>query len=179
MVCLCEMNDPAVYRLVPADRTAMRQGYLILREADHHVVLGVAIFGSNRASPLDGSSCTREQCGMVGGGGSGQVGHCMPSGQHRLLSHRYGHHRMSCVYMYISYMYMYMDNVYTYTHTCTYTCTYVHTHIHNTHIHIHTCIHTHTYIHIHTYIHTHTDIHILLNIHTHTHSFCPNPVSSR
>ncbi len=34
---------------------------------------------------------------MVGGSGSGQVGHCMPCGKPMLLSHRYGHHRMPCV----------------------------------------------------------------------------------
>ena len=45
MVCLCAMHDPAAHTLVPADHTVMRQGYLILHKASHHVVLEVAYSG--------------------------------------------------------------------------------------------------------------------------------------
>ena len=45
IVCLCAMHDPEAYTLVPAANTAMCQGYLILDNVSHHVVLGVAYSG--------------------------------------------------------------------------------------------------------------------------------------
>jgi hypothetical protein len=39
------MHDPEAYTLVAAANTAMRQGYLILHNVSHHVVLGVAYSG--------------------------------------------------------------------------------------------------------------------------------------
>jgi len=42
MVCLCAMNDTSAYTLVPADKTLMRQGYIILHDASMHIVVGAA-----------------------------------------------------------------------------------------------------------------------------------------
>jgi len=47
IVCLCAMHDPEAYTTVPAANTAMRQGYLILHNVSHHVVLGVAYSGAH------------------------------------------------------------------------------------------------------------------------------------
>ena len=57
IVCLCAMDDPSAYTLVPPDATAMSQGYLILHNVSHHIVLRVAYPGdsvdNNHLTKLD------------------------------------------------------------------------------------------------------------------------------
>ena len=42
MVCLCAMTDTSAYTLVPAHKTLMRQGYIILNDGARHIVMGAA-----------------------------------------------------------------------------------------------------------------------------------------
>lgn len=96
IVCLCAMHDPKAYTLVPAANTVMRQGYVILRDVSHHIVLGVAYSGPvERPLSTDPARGTRvEWWAEVAAGKWVIVCHAAnqcfyPVGM--------GHHRMPCI----------------------------------------------------------------------------------
>ena len=96
IVCLCAMHDPKAYTLVQAANTVMRQGYIILHEVSHHIVLGVAYSGPvGRPLSMDPARGTRvEWWAEVAAGNWVIVCHAAnqcfyPVGM--------GHHRMPCI----------------------------------------------------------------------------------